>query len=235
MNMIKVLKNWDEIGECVIKLQDFPGPLHHQSQKNWDLFCFLKTIEQNIEKTMNILDVGATGSPVLEALLSRGYSNLYGIDLRIGLREKFTRIFMNAVHRRDLRILTGYSPIKLKQGDLCHSGYPDNWFSAITSLSVVEHGVQLELYFKEMYRILKPGGILLTSTDFWSTKLETGNLMVCGAPMKIFTPAEIKQALLIAFENGFKAFNISIPECLKPCVSFNGINYTFMLFVLEKI
>ncbi len=233
--MIKVLKNWDEIGECVIKLQDFPGPLHHQPQKNWDLFHFLKIIEQNVEKTMNILDVGATGSPVLEALLSRGYLNLYGIDLRVGLREKFTRIFMNAVHRRDLRILSVYSPIKLKQGDLCNSGYPDNWFSAITSLSVVEHGIHLESYFKEMYRILKPGGILLTSTDFWDIKLETGNLMVCGAPLKIFTPDEIKQALLIAFENGFKKYDVNIPKCLEQCVSFHGIKYTFMFFVLEKI
>ena len=232
--MIKVLKNWDEIGECVIKLQESGGPLHHQPQKNWDLFHMLKTIEENLDKSANILDVGVCGCPVLEALLNRGYVNLYGIDLSIGFREKFNRIIMSALHRRDLRILYGHSPIKLKKGNLCQTGYPENKFDAITSLSVVEHGVEWEDYFKEMSRILKPGGYLLTTTDYWHEKINTNGIFTCGAPMRIFTPEEIKEGLSIAFKHGFKKIPVSLPDCDEQCVTFSGLYYTFLLFFLQK-
>ncbi len=232
--MLKVLKNWDEIGECVVELQKSSGPLHHQPQKNWDLFHMLKAIEENFDKSANILDVGVRGCPVLEALLNRDYINLYGIDLNLGLREKFNRIIISALHRRDFRILYGYSPIRLKRGNLCKTDYPKNKFDAITSLSVVEHGIQWEDYFKEMNRILKPGGHLITTTDYWHEKINTDGVFVCGAPMKIFTPEDIKKALSIAFEHGFKKIEVSIPECESPCVPFEGFNYTFILFCLQK-
>lgn len=232
--MIKVLKNWDEIGECVIKLQQTKGPLHHQPQKNWDLFYMLKIIEDNVDKSECILDAGAVGCPVLEVLLNRGYSNLYGIDLRVGFREKFNRVFMRAVHKRDFRILYGYSPIKLVRGNLCKSDFPENKFKAVTSLSVVEHGITWEEYFKEMSRIIKPNGYLLTSTDFWHEKINTNGVYVYGTPMKIFTPDEIREALSIAFKYGFKKIPIDIPKCNEPCVFFEGFNYTFLLFVLQK-
>jgi len=44
-------------------------------------------------------------------------------------------------------------------------------FDYITSLSVIEHGVNIQNYFKEMNRILKKGGVLLTSSDYWPDKL----------------------------------------------------------------
>ncbi len=44
-------------------------------------------------------------------------------------------------------------------------------FDYITSLSVIEHGVNIENYFKEMNRVLKKGGMLLTSTDYWYDKI----------------------------------------------------------------
>ena len=218
----------------MLELQKAGIPLHHQPQKNWDLFHFLNIIRENIDKSENILDVGASGSPVLEALLNQNYSNLYGIDLRIGFREWFNRIFMTALHRRDFRILYGYSPIKLKGGNLCSSGYPDNYFSAVTSLSVIEHGVPFNDYFKEMNRILKPGGFLLTTTDYWHEKLETERFKVFGAPMKVFIPKEIKECLSIAFKFGFNEVPLVIPDCNEPCVTFNNFHYTFLFFLLQK-
>ena len=233
--MIKILKNWDEIGECVIELQESNSPLHHQPQKNWDLLHMLKVIEENVKKSGNILDVGTYGCPILEALLSRNYINLYGIDLNVGFKAKFNRVIISALHRRDLRILYGYSPIRLKKGNLCQTGYPENKFDAITSLSVVEHGIEWKDYFKEMNRILKSGGYLITTTDYWHEKINTDGIFTCGAPMKIFIPEEIKEGLSIAFDYGFKKIQISLPECDKYCVTSNGLRYTFLLFVLQKL
>jgi SAM-dependent methyltransferase len=52
-------------------------------------------------------------------------------------------------------------PITYRHGDITHADYADESFDAITCLSVVEDGVNVESYFKEMWRILKPGGLLV--------------------------------------------------------------------------
>ena len=233
--MIKVLKTWDEIGEAVIHLQELGVTTHHQPQKNWDLYNMLQVIEKNAGKSEAILDVGARGCPVLEMLFKRGYSNLYGVDLKFDFQEIFNRVVMAALHRRDFRFLRGYSPIKLKNANLCKTGFPKNKFMAITSLSVVEHGVPWDDYFKEMSRILKPGGYLLTSTDFWHEEINTNEIFICGAPMRIFTPKDITQALSIAYKYGFKEMSESIENTKQQCVTCNGIQYTFLLFVLQKV
>ena len=233
--MIKVLKTWDEIGESIICLQDLQLSVHHQPQKNWDLCNMLTVIEKNVEKSAAILDIGARGCPVLEILLKRGYTNLYGIDLNFDFWEKFNRTIMAALHRRDFRSIFGSSPIKLKNANLCKTDFPKNKFMAITSLSVVEHGISWDDYFKEMSRILKPGGYLLTSTDFWHEEINTNEIFICGAPMRIFTPKDITQALSIAYKYGFKEMSESIENTKQQCVTCNGIQYTFLLFVLQKV
>ena len=61
-------------------------------------------------------------------------------------------------------------------------------------LSVVEHGVDLEAYFREMSRVLRPGGLLLSSTDYWETKIETVGKEAYGGPVHIFCREEIESA-----------------------------------------
>lgn len=234
--MILVLKTWSEIGKCIIGLQESGGPLHYVPQKNWDLFHMFKIIEEKINRSNScILDVGASGCPILEGLFIRGYSNLYGIDLAIKFREKFRRIFMSALHRRDFRIFYGYTPLKLKKGNLCKTEFPDAKFDAITSISVVEHGIIWDEYFKEMSRILKPGGFLITSTDYWYKPLKTEHIIAYGFPMKVFTPEDIKEGLSVAFKYGFKEIDSHIPDCADPCVTWHGFRYTFLLFLLQKL
>ena len=41
-------------------------------------------------------------------------------------------------------------------------------------LNVVQHGANAESYFKEMRRILKPGGLLVASTDCRQTPMQLG-------------------------------------------------------------
>lgn len=233
--MIKVLKNWDEIGFSITKFQEEVGILHTVPQKNWDLLYMTEIINDKVKsKNAPVLDTGCSGCPVLEVLLRYGYSNLFGIDLRVGIRERFERIFLSSLHRRDFRILYGYSPIKLKKMNICKTKFPDNMFSAITSLSVVEHGIAWEDYFKEMFRLLAPGGYLITSVDYWTTPIDTRGKYIFGQPMKIFTLEDIKEALSIAFRHGFKKIEVAIPECESPCVPFEGFHYTFILFCLQK-
>jgi SAM-dependent methyltransferase len=55
--------------------------------------------------------------------------------------------------------------LQLSIQSLEETNYECNTFDFVTSLSVIEHGVDIHKYFMEMNRILKKGGLLLTSTD----------------------------------------------------------------------
>jgi len=92
----------------------------------------LEIMEEKINRSNSyILDVGASGCPILEGLFIKGYSNLYGIDLAVKFREKFRRIFVSALQRRDFRIFYGYTSLKIKKGNLCKTEFPDVKFDAI--------------------------------------------------------------------------------------------------------
>jgi ubiquinone/menaquinone biosynthesis C-methylase UbiE len=51
--------------------------------------------------------------------------------------------------------------------------YPDNSFDFIYSKSFVEHLNEPEKYFSESFRILKPGGTLITLTPDWESQHKT--------------------------------------------------------------
>ena len=103
-------------------------------------------------------------------------------------------------------------------------------------MSVIEHGVPLENYFREMHRILKPGGLLITSTDYYPISIDTHGQMAHGAPIKIFCKPEIQEALRLAIEIGFELTGDVDLECTtKPIrwMQFN-LEYSFLIFTLRK-
>lgn len=51
--------------------------------------------------------------------------------------------------------------------------YPDNYFDYVYSKSVIEHFYYPEKLVSEIYRILKPGGIVITMTPDWETVYKT--------------------------------------------------------------
>ncbi len=193
-------------------------PLHRGDEKNWDHLAAVFAILSHTPTSARILDAGSEiYSNVLPALFIYGYRNLYGINL------SFT-----ASARR--------GPIRYLPGDITHSPFPDEYFEAVTCLSVIEHGVPLENYFREMIRILKPGGLLITSTDYYPTSINTHGQMAHGAPIKIFSKSEIQEALRLALEIGFELTGDVDLECAtKPIrwVQFN-LEYSFIIFTLRK-
>jgi hypothetical protein len=63
---------------------------------------------------------------------------------------------------------------------------------------LIEHGVDLNKYFPEMTRILRTGGIFITSTDYYETPIDTMGQKAYGCPIHVFTKEEIIEALVIA-------------------------------------
>ena len=103
-------------------------------------------------------------------------------------------------------------------------------------MSVIEHGVPVEKYFREMHRILKPGGLLVTSTDYYPTAIDIHGQVAHRAAIKIFSKLEIQEALRLAMEIGFELTGAVDLECnAKPIrwAQFD-LEYSFVIFTLRK-
>jgi SAM-dependent methyltransferase len=212
------LKSRAEWEAALAKGRKLHLPLHRQDEKNWDHLAAVTTILANTGPSARILDAGAEiYSNVLPALFLYGYRELYGINLS----------FTHATRR---------GPIRYLPGDLTHTPFPGNHFDAITCLSVIEHGVPLESYFREMYRLLKPNRLLITSTDYYPYPIDTRGQFAHGTPIKIFSKPELQAALELAKSVGFELTADVDLECAEKPIRWEpfGLEYTFVLFTLRK-
>ena len=129
----QVEKAFEEVLACGL-------PPHPDHPKNWDAISALKFVLDRTNKDAAVLEVGATTySVTLPWLYLFGYRNLRGIDL----------VFDKPVRR---------GPIRYEYGDLIASRFGNNSFDIIVSLSVIEHNVSPEAYFREMSRLLRSSG-----------------------------------------------------------------------------
>ncbi len=193
-------------------------PLHRGAEKNWDHLAAVFAILRSTTDSARVLDAGAEFySNVLPALFAYGYRNLYGINLS----------FTEEARR---------GPIRYLPGDITRTIFPDGYFDAVACMSVIEHGVPLEGYLREMYRVLKPGGLLITSTDYYPTAIDTTGRMAHGAAIKIFTKAEIQEILRLAQSVGFESTGEVDLECSERPVRWDkfDLDYTFVIFTLRK-
>ena len=130
-----------------------------------------------------------------------------------------------------------HSQVHYVEADLTRTPFKDHQFDCITSLSVVEHGVDPERYFREMSRVLKPGGVLLTSTDYWPQKVRTWTVprrITLGLPWRIFSEREIHEFIRVSQRYGFMLLEPLECVALEPVVHYFGKAYTFIAFWLEK-
>ena len=193
MQYNSVLKNTNQIDEAVKYLQSLNLFPHSDKIKSWDVSKMIDIIYK-ADKNSFILDIGCNGSPILLMLKNLGFKNLYGCDL------SFDASCNPQSENIEPEILN------LSIQNLEKTNYNDAMFDYITSLSVVEHGVNIENYFKEMNRILKKDGMLLTSTDYWHDKIDNSNKVFSFStvPDVIFSRNEIENIVRIAEKNGFE-------------------------------
>lgn len=166
-------------------------PSHHDSQKNWDGLKTIYYLLANSTPDAPILDGGSGWrSAVLNWLQLLGYTNLWACD----------RVPVKMEHY-------DANGIRFSVEDLGKTNYSDNSFAAISSVSVIEHGVSVKSFLTEMYRILKADGVLTVSTDYWSELIDCSGAFPYGeeyGAMKIFTPHEIEQMVRDAESVGFR-------------------------------
>lgn len=161
---------------------------HHDPQKNWDSLKCLAHVLALGDPSSPVLDAGSSRTSVILNWLYRlGYSELFACDIR------------------DKTSMYTDSMIQFSIQDMSKTTYQSGFFQAVTCISVIEHGVELKAFSAEMSRILRPGGYLLVSTDYWSEPIDCSGIFPYGpdAPeMKVFLPGEISEFVSIAAGHG---------------------------------
>jgi SAM-dependent methyltransferase len=219
---------------------------HHSQIKSWDTYKMIKMMSSANRESF-VLDVGCYESPILPMLKRLGFINLYGCDLVLKSSDcnpNFTN--NNNNNNSSFKYHEDYEPIakmysdksyQLSIRDIEDTNYSDQMFDYVTSLSVIEHGVNIERYFREMSRIIKSNGYLLTSTDYWPDKLVNNKTVLSKrTPDNIFSREEIENLVEIADKNGLKLIEPIDFEYKDKVVRWNsiGLDFTFIFFAMRK-
>jgi SAM-dependent methyltransferase len=213
-----VLKSTEEVQESLDQVKLLGLPPMTDLPKNWDSLAALDLILRTTNTYSRIFDAGGERySMILPWLCLYGYKNLTVGNL----------IF-------DKKIRKG--SILYEHLNITNTKFPDGHFDAVTCLSVIEHSVELNAYFREMSRIIRDGGILITSTDYYDSPIDTKGQEAYGVPIRIFTKNEIMKAFDLATQYGFSLMSpidLNSPEKVVNWKKYD-LCYTFIIFSLKK-
>lgn len=212
----KALLNNEQIALCRNILADAGLPRHADTPKNWDNLISIYECLTHCKNTDPVLDVGATSeSAFLPGLYRCGYTNLVSLNLS----------------QKEDEMING---VLFRNGDITQTDYKDEYFGFVACLSVIEHGIDQDLFFKEVYRITKPGARVCISTDYWSGPVDTKGKTMFDTDMVIFSPIEIEKMISTAEKHGFKNIARFDPRTQNAVIHNMDVNYTFAMLVFEK-
>ena len=185
--------------------------------KSWDVLLTLRLIENSIEISAPVLDIGCYASEAIVALHRLGYLNLTGVDLNV-----------------DLKRMPYANSIRYVQADFLHTEFPDSSFQVITSISVIEHGYQGPALLSEMSRLLKPGGYFIASFDYWPEKIDTTGVKFFGMDWRIFSSEDVQELIREASKYGLIPDGELRTAGKEKAIECGGRKYTFGWLVLKK-
>lgn len=157
-----------------------------------------KTFEKSIKMievfdSGKILDIGTASGGFLKVAKDRGWDT-YGIEPNKWLCDWAKKNY-------NLNII---------QGTLFDKKFPKNYFDVVTMWDVLEHVHDPAKTLKEIYRILKPGGLLVINyPDIGSAVsrlMKRKWVFLLTVHLYYFTPKTISSLLS---KNGFRAFKIN--------------------------
>jgi SAM-dependent methyltransferase len=185
--------------------------------KSWDILNTTQFIRLNVPLDAPILDIGAYASEILCVLHRLKYTTLTGIDLNP--RIKF---------------MPYAKAIRYEVGNFMNTPFPDASFTAITAISVIEHGLQSQRLLAEISRVLRPGGYFIASFDYWPVKIDTKGVEIFGMDWKIFSADEVSEFLDQANTYSLKPVGDVSLQARVPTMEWAGEYYTFAWLAVQK-
>jgi SAM-dependent methyltransferase len=126
---------------------------------------------------------------------------------------------------------------RMRRAPVEQTGFPSSRFAAATCLSVVEHGVDTVAFFREAARILRPGGLLVLSTDYWPEKIDVGPLRrfaEAHADDRIFDRTELEALCDEAAHAGLELDGDPDLSAGDALIGSDGFRYTFALLAFRR-
>ncbi len=214
--LCKFLHSRSEVRACTAYLNSHGYISHRLTCKDWDLANILGDLSEG-----DLLDAGSSDSYLLRNAVRKGLQGKkYGIDLQ----------------RPDVPV----EGVTYVVGDLTHTGFADGEFQNITCLSVIEHELDFNAFAREVSRLLKPGGRLYVSFDYWTPKI-VPRLRLFGVAWNIL---DQKDAQRLIDECDAQHLTVADPidwSLKKPVINAgyyspdHQIGYTFGLLVFQKV
>lgn len=186
--------------------------------KSWDILNTTRFIQQNVPLEISLLDIGAYASEILCVLHRLNYSALTGIDLN-----------------PHIKFMPYAKAIRYEIGNFMHAPFPDASFGAITAISVIEHGFQVQKLLAEVSRLLRPGGYLIASFDYWPEKIDTTGIEIFGMDWNIFSSEDVRVFLDQANAYALKPVGEVTLQATVPTMEWAGKHYTFAWLAVQKI
>jgi tetratricopeptide (TPR) repeat protein/SAM-dependent methyltransferase len=189
---------------------------HQDRVKNWDMLLALHHAVTKTDPSLPILDAGSDlPSAFLENLREAGFTDVTGVHPSCERPEMRRGVF----YGRD---------------DTTQTDFPPSHFGFVASLSFIEHGVDVDAFFTEMARILRPGGHLFVSFDYWHDAIDTGDRMANGAPVHIFSRDEVLALIAHAERVGFELLGAPDYKSENTVVKWFGLDYTFFSLLFRR-
>jgi SAM-dependent methyltransferase len=213
------LRREAEVGTAIARLERLALLPHQDGPKNWDAFRAFSFILEHAAAGAAVLDMGSSAyGRILGWLHLYGFRDLHGCDLVF--QEPFVR-----------------GAIEYTGQDIEATSFPSKRFDFVTCLSVIEHGVRLERFFNEAARLLKTGGFLVLSTDYWASKLPQDGLYddLYDCSVHIFSREEVRELLRCAASCGFEPVDTVDDRCEEKVVFWErlGLRFTFLFLVFR--
>lgn len=213
-----VLQSREEWELATRQMRALRLPRHPDGSKNWDTLCALSTTLTHVSPSERVLDAGAAlYSTFLPSLRLYGYSHLVGTNLEFGRPIAF-------------------GGVRLERGDIEATGFAAGSFGAVVCLSVIEHGVDVRAFLTEAARLVRPGGVVFVSTDYWADGVDTTGLTAYGTPVRIFDRADITALIASAGEVGLQLDGDLDLDCRERAVHWNrfDLHYTYVALTFRS-
>lgn len=216
--MNKFLRTRSEIELSTKWLKDNGYKSHPISCKNFELRLIVEALKDG-----DLIDAGADGSFILH---NASIKNIKGRKVGIDLAE-----------------VTGDNKAEGAEyfkGDLMHTPFEDGSFDTVVSMSVLEHQVGFSEFAKEMSRLLRVGGKLYVTFDYFDPKVNTDGMELYGLKWNILNKEDVLNLVWACSENGLGlTSNIdwyTEDAVINPsyCSPFN-VSYTFGILELIKV